>query len=96
MHALLLQGFFVEDARDAGMLLPIFSLPSPSGRGDFSQVEAYLNFLRAAGFSYWQILPINPVDAYMSPYASPDLSAGDLLLLDVGALKKEGLISSVK
>lgn len=96
MHALLLQGFFLEDAMDAGMLLPIFSLPSPSGRGDFSQVEAYLNFLRAAGFSYWQILPINPVDAYMSPYASPDLSAGDLLLLDVGVLEKEGLISSVK
>lgn len=80
---------------DAGMLLPIFSLPSVSGRGDFSQVEAYLNFLRDAGFSYWQILPINPVDGYMSPYASPDLSAGDLLLLDVGALEKEGLLSSI-
>lgn len=78
---------------DAGMLLPIFSLPSSSGRGDFSQAEVYLKFLRAAGFSYWQILPINPVDAYMSPYASPDLSAGDLLLLDVAALEREGDLS---
>ena len=36
---------------DAGMLLPIFSLPSPSGKGDFLQAEANINFLRAAGVS---------------------------------------------
>lgn len=77
----------------AGILSPIFSLPVPGGRGDFSVVKDYLNFLHRSGLSYWQILPINPVDAYGSPYASFSLSAGDLGLLDLTALAEDGLLA---
>ncbi|MDY3118909.1 MAG: 4-alpha-glucanotransferase [Peptoniphilus sp.] len=77
---------------DAGLLLPLFSLPSSGGRGDFSQAKHYIDFLKAAGFMYWQILPINPVDRYLSPYASPDLSAGDYGLLDTVSMEKAGFL----
>ena len=45
--------------RKSGILLPVASLPSPCGIGCFSK-EAYefVDFLAAAGQSYWQILPL--------------------------------------
>lgn len=45
--------------RSAGILLPISSLPSPYGIGCFSQ-EAYdfVDWLKEAGQTYWQILPL--------------------------------------
>ena len=47
--------------RASGVLLPIFSLPSKYGIGCFSK-EAYqfIDRLKAAGQSYWQILPLGP------------------------------------
>ena len=45
--------------RTSGVLLPVFSLPSPHGIGCFSK-EAYewVDFLKLAGQQYWQILPL--------------------------------------
>ena len=45
--------------RASGVLLPVFSLPSKYGIGCFSK-EAYqfVDQLREAGQSYWQILPL--------------------------------------
>ena len=47
--------------RAAGILLPISSIPSKYGIGSFSK-EAYefVDFLQAAGQTYWQILPLGP------------------------------------
>ena len=47
--------------REAGILLPIFSLPSAYGIGGFSQ-EAYefVDWLAEAGQRYWQLLPMGP------------------------------------
>ena len=47
--------------RASGVLLPVFSLPSPHGIGCFSK-EAYewVDFLKLAGQQYWQILPLGP------------------------------------
>ena len=41
--------------------MPVFSLASPFGIGTFSK-EAYdfIDFLKEAGQSCWQILPIGP------------------------------------
>lgn len=47
--------------RASGVLMPIFSLPSPYGIGAFSK-EAYefVDQLAKAGQRYWQILPMGP------------------------------------
>ena len=93
--------------RKSGTLMPIFSLPSPYGIGTFGQ-EAYdfIDFLKEAGQSYWQILPLNPTGYGDSPYQSfsafalnpllidfPDLCEKKLLTQD--ELKKSGLINSI-
>ena len=55
--------------RESGILLPITSLPSRYGIGCFSK-EAYefVDQLKAAGQSYWQILPLGPTSYGDSPY----------------------------
>ena len=57
--------------RESGILLPISSLPSPYGIGCFSR-EAYefVDQLKEAGQSYWQILPLGPTSYGDSPYQS--------------------------
>lgn len=57
--------------RSAGILLPISSLPSPYGIGCFSQ-EAYdfVDWLKEAGQTYWQILPLGVTSYGDSPYQS--------------------------
>ena len=57
--------------RSAGILLPISSLPSPYGIGCFSQ-ETYdfVDWLKEAGQTYWQILPLGVTSYGDSPYQS--------------------------
>ncbi len=64
--------------RSAGILLPISSLPSPYGIGCFSQ-EAYdfVDWLREAGQTYWQILPLGVTSYGDSPYQSFSAFAGN-------------------
>ena len=54
--------------RACGVLLPVSSLPSKYGIGCFSK-EAYqwIDQLRDAGQSYWQILPLTPTSFGDSP-----------------------------
>ena len=49
--------------KERGILLPIYSLPSQYGIGDFGN-EAYefIDILSENGIKYWQILPINACD----------------------------------
>ena len=49
--------------KEKGILLPIFSLPSKYGIGDFGY-EAYefIDILNENNICYWQILPINACD----------------------------------
>ena len=46
--------------KEKGILLPIFSLPSKYGIGDFGN-EAYefIDILSENGMKYWEVLPIN-------------------------------------
>ena len=68
--------------RTCGVLMPVFSLPSPYGIGTFGK-EAYrfVDFLERAGQSYWQILPLNPTKrahhlvCSFSAFAAEDLKA---------------------
>lgn len=80
--------------RESGVLLPIFSLPSKYGIGCFSK-EAYefVDFLKRAGQSYWQILPLGPTSYGDSPYQSFSTYAGNPYFIDLEALIEEGMLS---
>ena len=79
--------------RACGMLLPVSSLPSPYGIGAFSK-EAYefVDTLKSAGQSYWQILPLGPTGHGDSPYQSFSSFAGNPYFIDLDALIREGLL----
>ena len=73
--------------RLCGVLMPVASLPSRYGIGCFSK-EAYefVNFLKAAGQSYWQILPLGPTGYGDSPYQSFSTFAGNPYFIDLEVL----------
>lgn len=83
-----------KQTRACGVLLPIFSLSSEYGIGAFSK-EAYefVDFLKEAGQSYWQILPLGPTSYGDSPYQSFSTFAGNPYFIDISELIKEGLLS---
>ncbi len=80
--------------RSAGILLPISSLPSEYGIGCFDD-EAYkfVDFLKSAGQSYWQILPIGPTSYGDSPYQSFSAYAGNPYFISLDEFVKDGLIT---
>ena len=83
--------------RSAGILLPIFSLPSDYGIGSLGkEARAFADFLHDAGQSWWQILPVGPVGSGNSPYASPSTFAGNPLFIDLDALGAEGLLTAAE
>ena len=63
--------------RSCGILMPVFSLPSKYGIGTFGkEAKRFIDFLKQAGQSYWQILPLNPTNYGDSPYQSFSPFAG--------------------
>lgn len=81
--------------RAAGVLLPVFALPSRYGIGTFGR-EAY-NFVKKlseAGQSYWQMLPLNPTSYGDSPYQSFSAFALNPYFIDLDMLKKAGYLTS--
>ena len=83
--------------RASGILLPVFSLPSEHGIGCFSK-EAYqfVDMLKKAGQSYWQILPLGPTGYGDSPYQSFSTFAGNPYFIDLAALAGEGLLTDAE
>ena len=79
--------------RASGILLHISSLPSLYGIGTLGR-EAYnfIDFLKEAGQSYWQILPVCPTSYGDSPYQSFSTYAGNPYFIDFELLKKDGLL----
>lgn len=83
--------------RGSGLLLHITSLPSRFGIGDLGPAaHAFADFLCAAGQTFWQVLPVNPVDgAYgNSPYSSISAFAGNTLLISPERMAEEGLLDA--
>lgn len=83
--------------RAAGILLSITSLPSKYGIGCFSK-EAYdfVDWLKEAGQSYWQILPVGPTSYGDSPYQSFSTFAGNPYFIDLEALIEEGVLTKAE
>jgi 4-alpha-glucanotransferase len=81
------------EQRAAGILLHPASLPGEEGIGTFGKwAFRFIDFLKDAGQSYWQILPLGPTGFGDSPYLSFSSRAGNPLLIDLEILKQEGWI----
>ena len=77
--------------KGSGILLPISSLPSGYGIGDFSKVAYdFVDWLKGAGQRYWQVLPMGPTSFGDSPYQSPSAFAGNPYFISLEALIDDG------
>ena len=81
--------------RESGILMHITSLPGRYGIGTMGKsAYAFVDFLKKAGQSYWQILPLTPTSYGDSPYQSCSTFAGNHYLIDLDMLVEEGLLKT--
>lgn len=74
--------------------MPVSSLPSPHGIGSLGDgARRFLDFLKAAGQQYWQILPIGPTGYGDSPYQSFSAFAPNPYFIDLDILERQGLLT---
>ena len=77
----------------AEILLPISSLPSPYGIGTLgADAHDFVNYLKLAGQTYWQVLPLGPTSYGDSPYQSFSAFAGNPYFIDLDLLLQQGLL----
>lgn len=83
--------------RKLGILLPIFSLPSKTGIGDFGK-EAYefIDYLAEIGIKIWQILPLNPLGEGNSPYQSYSIYAIDEIYISLEWLRDQNFFVEMR
>jgi|GEM_PF-297174 len=83
--------------RNAGILMPLFSLPSAYGIGDMgNEAFSFIRLLARGGQRLWQLLPLNPVSAAgcYSPYAAASAFAGEISYIDPIWFADAGLLDS--
>ena len=79
--------------RSCGIVMPVFSLPSPYGIGTLGQAAYdFVDFLHEAGQSWWQMLPLGPTGYGDSPYQSFSTHAGNPYFIDLDTLCRDGLL----
>ncbi len=83
--------------RKSGILMPVFSLPSDYGIGTLGH-EAYrfIDFLKRAGQSVWQLLPIGQTGLGDSPYQSFSSYAGNPYFIDLDLLAQWGYLDRLE
>ncbi len=80
--------------RLAGILMPVASLPSSYGIGDFGQTAyEFVDRLAYAGVKLWQILPLHPLGYGNSPYQPFSSYAGETLYISPTCLEEDGLVT---
>ena len=81
--------------RSAGILMPVSSLPSKYGIGCFDETAyRFIDWLKEAGQTYWQILPLVPTSYGDSPYQSFSTFAGNPYFISLDWLTGEGLLTA--
>lgn len=84
----------MTNQRQCGVLLPISSLPSKYGIGCFSKsAYEFVDALKEAGQSLWQILPLGPTSYGDSPYQSFSTFAGNPYFISLEELIEEGVLT---
>ncbi len=83
----------IKMKRESGLLMPIFSLPSKYGIGDFGK-EAYnfIDFLSESNQRVWEILPLVQTGYGNSPYSSVCSSSYSVYYISPEMLFENGLI----
>lgn len=81
-------------SRKAGILLPIFSLPSEYGIGTLGRAAyRWVDFLNDAHQKLWQVLPVGPTSYGDSPYQSFSAFAGNPYFIDLELLCDQKLLT---
>ena len=81
-------------SRASGILLSITSLPSRYGIGCFDKAAYdFVDYLRDAGQTFWQILPLCPTSYGDSPYQSFSTFAGNPYFISLDKLIEEGVLT---
>jgi 4-alpha-glucanotransferase len=81
--------------RASGILLHPTSLPGPYGAGDLgADAYRFVDWLKSAGQTYWQVLPLGEIGPGNSPYMSSSAFAGNVLLIDIAELAHHGWLST--
>lgn len=81
-------------ARYCGILVHPTSFPSPYGIGDLGRgAYDFIDFLKKAGLSLWQCLPLGPTGYGDSPYQSFSSFAGQPLIISPDKLKELDLLT---
>lgn len=81
--------------RQAGVLMHITSLPTEGLIGTLGK-EAYqfVDWLKKAGMSVWQVLPVGPTGYGDSPYQSTCTHAGSMFMIDLRKLHEDGYLDA--
>ena len=83
--------------RSSGILMPMSSLPSNYGIGTLGKsAYKFVDFLKAAGQKYWQLLPLGPTSYGDSPYSPFSSFAGNPYFIDLDMLIKDGLLKAAE
>lgn len=81
--------------RRSGVLFHITSLPGRYGIGSLNRsAYAFVDFLKSAGQSIWQVLPVGPTGYGDSPYQSFSTFAGNPYLISLESLVDDGLLDA--
>ncbi len=84
-----------KEKRQAGILMPISSLPSPYGIGTLGKgAYAFVDWLYSAGMKIWQVLPLLPTGYGDSPYQSCASNALNYYFIDFALLEQNGLLTT--
>jgi len=85
----------LSGARRAGVLLHPTSLPGPWDSGVLgADASRFIEWLEAAGFRLWQMLPVGPVGDSISPYQGSSAFAGNPRLIDPEDLHTRGWLTA--
>ena len=80
--------------RESGVVMPIFSLPSPYGIGTFGKsAYDFVDQLVKAGQRYWQILPLGHTGFGDSPYQTFSIIAGNPFFIDLDMLVEDRILA---
>jgi 4-alpha-glucanotransferase len=79
--------------RTSGLLLHPTCFAAGPESGDLgADARAFVDFLAAAGQSWWQMLPVGPAGYGNSPYSAESAFAGNPMLISLDRLVEDGLL----
>ena len=83
-----------QQKKSSGVLMHLSSLPSEYGIGSMgAPARKFVDFLKKAGQTYWQMLPICPTSYGDSPYQSFSTFAGNPYFIDLDTLAEKGWLT---